>query len=98
MTGAIIYSVQYNKGQWESRPRQLQGGDIVVSIGADRVASAQDFFALLKKHHGLGQNDLVDAGVFRQIPQYPGQFEYRSLQLDPGDLQLLYGVYSVKRP
>lgn len=97
LTGALVYSVQFNKGQWENRPRQLQSGDIVVSIGGERVASAADFSRLVKQHHGLGALEYVEAGILRPTA-YVGQFDFTTVQLDPGDLQLLYGVYTVKRP
>ena len=97
LSGAVIYSIQYNKGQWGGRPIQLRSGDTIVSIGPDRVAPAAQFFNALKKHHGIAADGRVDAGVFRPAAGQPGRFEYATVRLDPGDLQLMYGAYSVKR-
>jgi hypothetical protein len=68
LTGALVYSVQFNKGQWESRPRQLESGDIVVSIGGERVTSAADFARLLKAHHGLGRASTSRPGSSGRAP------------------------------
>jgi hypothetical protein len=97
LAGAVIYSIQYNKGRWGDRPVQLRGGDTIVSLGGERVTSATGFFHALKKHHNLGANEFVDAGVLRPSTSDQGRFEHATVRLDPGDLQLLYGVYSVKR-
>lgn len=96
--GAVVYSVQYNKGAWSHRPRQLEGGDVVTALGGARVATAADFFRLLKAHQAPGSAAWLDADVLRPVGGSPQRYQALRLQLDPGDLQLLYGVYSVKRP
>ncbi|HEX6882375.1 MAG TPA: hypothetical protein VF530_03280 [Planctomycetota bacterium] len=96
--GAVVYSVQYNKGAWSHRPRQLEGGDVVTAIGGERVSTAADFFRLLKGHQAPGLAEWIDADVLRPAGSSPQRYQALRLQLDPGDLQLLYGVYSVQRP
>lgn len=98
LTGALVYSIQYNKGQWGDRPVQLEWGDIVVSLGGERVTCAQDFSKQLTAPRASGASDFLEAGVLRPSPGQAGRFEFRALQLDPGDRRLLYGVYTVKRP
>ena len=97
LSGAIIFSIQYKKGRWADRPIQLQSGDTVVSIGGERITSAAAFFRALRQHHNLDSNDHLDAGVLRPIGQAPRRFEFTTVRLDQGDLQLMYGVYTVKR-
>ena len=97
LSGAVVYSLQSNKGRWSDRPAQLSSGDTVVSMGGHRVTSAAAFFEAIRKHHKLGGNDLVDAGVFRPTAQAPRRYEFSTVRLDTGDLQLVYGAYTVKR-
>jgi hypothetical protein len=50
---------------------------------------AAQFLNALEKHHGIAPDGLVDAGVFRPAAGGAGRFEYATVRLDPGDLQLM---------
>ncbi len=102
LRAAVIYSIQFNKGKWEDRPRQFQVGDIVVSIGGIEVRNSVDFHFAIRKFKSDAKSEADDGFVAATVYARTGEdigsgYKLVSRELDPGDLRLMYGVRSIKR-
>ncbi len=97
LRGAVIFSSQFNKGEWGHRPKTLSLGDIVLSIGDVKVLGGSDFYKAVNRYQGRTRDqDLVEVKVFAQRPDDSGAYEVQIREMDPGDFRLIYGVYSLR--
>lgn len=93
LRGVVIFSSQFNKGDWSHRPKTLELGDIILSIGEVTIGNRGDFQKAVSRYPGGDGQSFVPVKVYARLPDGSYQVEIR--QMDPGDFRLMYGVYTV---